>query len=238
MKRQLAKLVLRCYPFYSGYYKVVSSPLGQWLGTAAQSGQIVRTRARGGIRLEVRLDDVEGHCIDLLGDWDPRITWICRRVLRPGDTFVDVGANFGLVSLIGARAVGSTGRVHAFESQPALAAMLRRSAALNHLANLTLHEVALSDRDGVLELQVPCHHSGGASLIRKDTGQGLRCRSRFDGARRISKHTGIGFSHTFDTAGEFLSAVDRPGHGQDRESWGGQDHGPGRVGRIRQQYHF
>lgn len=172
MKRQLAKLVLRRYPFYSGYYKVVSSPLGQWLGTVAQSGQIVCTRARGGIRLEVRLDDLEGRCIDLLGEWDPRISWILRRVLRRGDTFVDIGANFGLDSLIGARAVRPTGCVHAFEPQPALAAMLRRSAALNGLTNLMLHEVALSNTDGVQSLQVPSDHSGAASLCCRVPGPG------------------------------------------------------------------
>jgi FkbM family methyltransferase len=172
MKRQLARFLLRRYPFYSGYFRVATSPLGRWAQTAAPSGRVVCTRARGGIRLEVLLDDFEGHCIDLLGDWDPRISWICRRVLRPGDTFVDVGANFGLVSLIGARAVGPTGHVHAFEPQPAVAAMLRRSAALNCLTNLTLHEVALSDSDGVLELQVPSGHTGGASLFRKATGPG------------------------------------------------------------------
>jgi FkbM family methyltransferase len=135
---------------------------------------------------------LEGLCIDLLGDWDPRITWICRRVLRPGDTFVDIGANFGLVSLIGARAVGPAGRVHAFEPQPALAAMLRRSAALNRLANLMLHEVALSDREGVLELHVPSGHSGGASLLRKDTGPGTSIQVQVRrGAPYFEEH-GIG----------------------------------------------
>ncbi|MFO0957337.1 MAG: FkbM family methyltransferase [Isosphaeraceae bacterium] len=120
----------------------------------------------------MRLDDLEGRCIDLLGEWDPRISWILRRVLRRGDTFIDVGANFGLVSLIGAQAVGPTGWVHAFEPQPDLAAMLRRSAALNGLTNLMLHEVALSNTDGTLSLQVPFDHSGAASLCRPDQGQG------------------------------------------------------------------
>jgi FkbM family methyltransferase len=172
MKRQLARFLLRRYPLYSGYFKMATCPLAKWAQTAACPGQVVRTKTRGGVRLEVFLDDLEGLCIDLLGEWDPRISWICRRVLRPGDTFVDVGANFGLISLIGARAVGPTGCVHAFEPQPALAAMLRRSAALNRLANLTLHEVALSDSEGVRELHVPSDHSGGASLSRKDTGPG------------------------------------------------------------------
>ena len=114
----------------------------------------------------MRLDDVEGKCIDLLGEWDPRISWICRKVLRPGDTFVDIGANFGLVSLVGAKAVGPTGQAHSFEPQPDLAMMLRNSSAMNGLGQLTVHEVALSDEDGVMTLQVPEGHSGSASLRR------------------------------------------------------------------------
>ena len=127
MRRQLAKLVLRWYPFYSGYWKVLFSPLGR-LGPQAEPGQVVTTRIRGGLLVDVRLDDVEGRCIDLLGEWEPRISWICRKVLRPGDTFVDIGADFGLVSLVGARAVGPTGRAHSFEPQPDLARMLRKSS--------------------------------------------------------------------------------------------------------------
>lgn len=170
MKRRLAKFLLRRYPFYSGYFKVLTSPLIRWVEGGPQAGRVVRTRARGGIDIEVRLDDLEGRCIDLLGEWDPRISWICRRILRRGDIFVDVGANFGLVSLVGARAVGPTGHVHSFEPQPSLAVMLRRSCALNGVENLTLHEVALSDTDGVLELHVPLNHSGGASLQGQATG--------------------------------------------------------------------
>jgi len=167
MRRQLAKLVLRRYPFYSGYWKVLFSPLGRWLAPEPTPGQVVTTRVQGGLLLDVRLDDVEGRCIDLLGEWDPRISWIVRKALRPGDTFVDIGGNFGLVSLVGAKAVGPTGHAHSFEPQPDLAAMLRKSAGMNGLSQLTVHEVALSDTDGVLTLRVPEGHSGSASLIRE-----------------------------------------------------------------------
>lgn len=41
-----------------------------------------------------------------------------RKVLRPGDTFIDVGANVGLYTKLGAELVGPKGYVHAIEPDP------------------------------------------------------------------------------------------------------------------------
>ena len=109
-----------------------------------------------------------------------RIGWICRKVLRPGDTFVNIGANFGLVSLVGAKAVGPTGHVHSFEPQPDVAEMLRKSAARNGMKQLAVHEVALSDSEGIMTLQVPEGHSGSASL-RLDEEASASAKSEFSG---------------------------------------------------------
>lgn len=59
--------------------------------------------------------------------------------LRSGDTFVDIGANFGLHALLGAQLVGSTGRVIAFEPVPRNINLLQRHVRLNHF-------------DGVIEI--------------------------------------------------------------------------------------
>jgi FkbM family methyltransferase len=53
------------------------------------------------------------------------------RVLRRGDTFVDVGANFGLHTIFGARQVGDTGQVIAIEPVPGNYRLLRRNIELN-----------------------------------------------------------------------------------------------------------
>ncbi|MEY2430969.1 MAG: hypothetical protein QOC92_694, partial [Acidimicrobiaceae bacterium] len=58
------------------------------------------------------------------------------------------------------------GHVVAYEPQPGVAANLRRSIAENALGNVTLHEVALSDRAGETALHVPVGHFGGASFER------------------------------------------------------------------------
>ena len=50
--------------------------------------------------------------------------------LRPGDTFVDVGANIGLVTQPASWLVGRGGQVHSFEPSPSIAARLRRRVTL------------------------------------------------------------------------------------------------------------
>ena len=118
----------------------------------------------------VRLDDVEGRSIYYMGDWDPRLTWIVRRLLRPGDTMLDIGANFGLLSLVAGSLVGPTGQVHAFEPQDAVADLLRRSLDLNGLDRVSIHRMALSDKTGTMTLHIPEGHTGAASLERPQMG--------------------------------------------------------------------
>jgi FkbM family methyltransferase len=68
--------------------------------------------------------------------------------LRPGDTFVDVGANVGVFTLIAASRVGATGRVVAFEPTPATFQRLNENIRTNGFGNVEAHELALSDEIG------------------------------------------------------------------------------------------
>jgi FkbM family methyltransferase len=158
------KTLCRAYPFYSGYSKLTANPLFQMLARKPSPGEEAVATICDGSRLRVRLDDQDGLTLYYLGDWDRRVTWICRRLLRPGDTVLDVGSNYGLVAIVAGRLVGPTGLVHAFEPQPRLAEMIRSSKEANGLGQVNVHTVALSESDGTLDLFVPIHHSGGSSL--------------------------------------------------------------------------
>lgn len=76
--------------------------------------------------------------------------------LRAGDTFFDVGANIGLVSLIVARQPQFAGGVvHAFEPEPRNFAHLQRNLAANQLQTRAFaHQIALSREEGRAELFV------------------------------------------------------------------------------------
>jgi FkbM family methyltransferase len=82
------------------------------------------------------------------------------RVLRPGAVVYDVGANVGFMTLIAARLVGPDGHVYAFEPIPDNARAIERNAALNGLGNVTVLELALSDRAGEAVLRVPTANQG------------------------------------------------------------------------------
>jgi FkbM family methyltransferase len=71
---------------------------------------------------------------------------VMKSVLRPGDTFIDAGANIGLMSLAGAQWVGHEGRVHAFEPVPDIYRHLLHNILINHAENIVAHNCALGER--------------------------------------------------------------------------------------------
>lgn len=75
-----------------------------------------------------------------------------KRYLRPGDTFLDVGANIGVYTLLAANIVSPSGVVHAFEPGTLALSHLRENIAINRLENVRVHELALSDRQGEAKL--------------------------------------------------------------------------------------
>jgi FkbM family methyltransferase len=68
--------------------------------------------------------------------------------LKPGNTFVDVGANIGWFSLHAAQCVGSSGKVVAVEPRQGTMRLLERSSAVNGFGDvLELHNYALGDME-------------------------------------------------------------------------------------------
>jgi len=63
---------------------------------------------------------------------EPDVANAMRRILRPGDTFVDVGANVGMMSELGAKLVGPKGHVLAIEPGENCLPDLRKVAARYH----------------------------------------------------------------------------------------------------------
>ncbi len=72
--------------------------------------------------------------------------------LRPGDTFLDIGAHIGYFALPAAKRVGPRGRVIAVEPHPRSAATLRRNVARNGYGWITVVEAAAAEHDGTAPL--------------------------------------------------------------------------------------
>ncbi len=74
--------------------------------------------------------------------------------ISDGDTFVDIGANSGLYSLLAARRVGPGGRVLAIEPIPLMQQRIRFNAALNGFGNIEVASVAVGEIAGDAVLYV------------------------------------------------------------------------------------
>ncbi len=85
-------------------------------------------------------------------NFEPETRHFFEAYLRPGDTFLDIGANIGLYALVAARLVGNRGCVHAFEPCSQTFERLLDNVQINGLRNVTSHKVALSFENAKAEL--------------------------------------------------------------------------------------
>jgi len=155
--------LLRCYPLLSGGGTIANH---RWLRALAGSPKTTCAWARSpGGPLLAPLDDWVGRAVYFAGDLDRKVSHLCRRLLRPGDIGLDIGANIGLVTLLMARLVGPNGHVHLVEPNPTNLDFLRASLERNGFTNVTTHAVALGDQPGELELAIPAGNRGAASLV-------------------------------------------------------------------------
>lgn len=91
----------------------------------------VTETTRGGIRWRLDLTEGIDFSIYLLGAFEPITVAACGRLIRPGDTILDIGANVGALTLPMARMAGPTGKVYAFEPTDFAFRKLTANLALN-----------------------------------------------------------------------------------------------------------
>lgn len=113
----------------------------------------VTVEARGS-QFQVRdFQDYMQRQIYFIGAYEFRETALVETILRPGDTFIDVGANIGWFTLLAARKVGAHGRVVAFEPFHPVFEHLRTNVGLNALQNIRLENIAIGSHEGTAVLQ-------------------------------------------------------------------------------------
>ncbi len=98
------------------------------------------------------------------GVYEAATAFLMTQVLRPGDTFVDVGAHVGFFAMIAGAIVGPSGRVIAFEPNAENFAALQNNATLNGFAHVTCINSAVGDRDGEATFFENLDNDGGHAL--------------------------------------------------------------------------
>jgi FkbM family methyltransferase len=127
----------------------------------------VVVRSRDGFWIAVDASDFIQREIYLYREWEPHVCGVMRRLLRPDDVFVDVGANIGYLTLYAATLIGPRGRVLSFEPTPCCCAQLIANLNLNRIMNVTLFPIGLSDHHSNNQFYLDSGENSGAGSIRK-----------------------------------------------------------------------
>ncbi|MDP5279847.1 FkbM family methyltransferase [Sphingomonas sp. DG1-23] len=141
---------MKMLPFISEYRQMAF--FDRYNALVRPAGVVRVGRTFFGARILCDLDDSIGCRIFFFGVWEPSVSLGISRMLRRGDTFIDVGANIGYDSLLAAHIVGSTGKVVAIEASPRIVPLLEDNLKLNRFRNIRVVAEAVSDATRRIQL--------------------------------------------------------------------------------------
>ena len=108
------------------------------------------------------------------GTYEKGTIQLLNEFLKSGSTFLDIGANIGLMSSIASKIVGASGKVLAVEANPKTIEILQHNLALNKAENVSIFPFALGSEKGSATLFENWNvNRGGASLLSQDQQEGI-----------------------------------------------------------------
>lgn len=113
--------------------------------------------------------DILQQYLYYFGVWEPELTSFLQRRLKPGDTFIDVGANIGYFSLLAANQVGRSGQVIAIEASATVYKCLVENVDRNRAKQVRTLNLAAASEPGRVKLY--CDQScncGATSVIQNE----------------------------------------------------------------------
>lgn len=161
VRHRAARALVEAFPTDVGLWR-----LRPYLPACPRPGQLFERELRGfPLRLKFYPGTYAGWFLFYRGLYEEGCVKAFARLLRPGMTVVDVGANYGMYSTIAAHVVGPSGRVLAVEPQDNLAELVADNARLNGLGNVTVAGCALGTRSGRGRLHQPSRSNDGQATL-------------------------------------------------------------------------
>ena len=137
--------------------------LWQYFSDRCREAAIV-ARWHYGTRLNLYLGNDLSRQIYIAGCIDPNEFAFLDRILQPGMTVLDVGANEGVYTVFAAKRLGSGGTVWAFEPSQREVSRLRRNLDLNNLST-RIFPLALADHAGQAKMNVAGYGHEGLNTL-------------------------------------------------------------------------
>lgn len=170
MYTQVAKALFRLWPFPYGHVRVMDALNPPFL----PPGDVTTRLKRYNLPFRYDPNTYIGRFIYYRGMFEEQILLAIEGHLARGGTFVDVGANVGLHTVVASHLVGVSGSVIAFEPGSTMRVRVQENLRLNGLLNVDLRPYALGRTAGHADLYVLDETNDGESTLAKPLG---KCRS-------------------------------------------------------------
>ena len=95
-------------------------------------------------------------------------TEMFKNIVKKGDVVLDLGANVGFYTLLGARLVGKEGKVYAFEPEPINYSLLLKNIELNGYDNVVAVQKAVSNAAGKIRFFLDKKDTGAHTIYQPD----------------------------------------------------------------------
>jgi len=106
---------------------------------------------------------LSGYVLSRTGQYEPDMERTFAEFLKPGSKFVDLGANEGYFTVLGAKICGPRGRVVAVEPQDRLLPVIEENLRLNGLEWVHVVQAAVSDKSGTATIHLSADVNCGGS---------------------------------------------------------------------------
>jgi FkbM family methyltransferase len=92
--------------------------------------------------------DVVANTIKNGGYFEQEIIDVAKQYIKEGTTVLDVGANFGQMSILFSGMAGASGKVYSFEAEPIINDILKRNIRINNCLNVEIVSGAVYNENG------------------------------------------------------------------------------------------
>ena len=128
-----------------------------------------------GAKITCDIRDFIQRRIYFFSNYEPNLTRFVIDTVKPGTTFLDLGANIGYFSLLASRVVGTNGKVISIEASPSTHRTLKANLDRNGCSNVDARNVAVTETPTRVEIRsVEAGNIGANAITTASSGHGVQ----------------------------------------------------------------
>lgn len=108
----------------------------------------------GNFKMHLNTKNYIDSCIYYMGDYEPNLKIHYKKLINPGDTVLDIGANIGFHSLYFAELTGKTGKVISFEPIEVNFNAFKANLRLNNFPQISANNIALGNENKAIDIHI------------------------------------------------------------------------------------